>query len=179
MDGLKTESPPPFPYSDARLLPYLQHSFWFLPNVAACRAMANLLAERHNVFWHGHDVVLAAGFARELDVRGKEPASAACTSPVPSVMIGPNSADNTTDQWLADLFLRQRGFRADACSLHEGRRGMQVLDRHDAVWPECLALKRRLSPASRPSCRREIRQILFDHLDQIGEAWEEYFKHDR
>jgi hypothetical protein len=40
---------PPFPYSDVRLLPYLQHSFWFLPNVAACQAMANLLAEKHNV----------------------------------------------------------------------------------------------------------------------------------
>ena len=48
---LKTGTRPPFPYSDARLLPYLQHSFWFLPNVAACHAMANLLAEKHNVFW--------------------------------------------------------------------------------------------------------------------------------
>jgi hypothetical protein len=28
-----------------RLLPYLQHSFWFLPNVAACHAMAKLMAE--------------------------------------------------------------------------------------------------------------------------------------
>jgi hypothetical protein len=27
-----------------RLLPYLKHSFWFLPTVAACHAMANLLA---------------------------------------------------------------------------------------------------------------------------------------
>lgn len=50
---LKTGSRPPFPYSAVRLLPYLQHSFWFLPNVAACHAMANLLAERHNVFWLG------------------------------------------------------------------------------------------------------------------------------
>ncbi len=32
---LKTGTRPPFPYSDVRLLPYLQHSFWFLPNVAA------------------------------------------------------------------------------------------------------------------------------------------------
>ena len=36
---LKTGTRPPFPYSDVRLLPYLQHSFWFLPNVAACHAM--------------------------------------------------------------------------------------------------------------------------------------------
>ena len=47
---------PPFPYSDVRLLPYLQHSFWFLPNVAACHAMANLLAEKHNTFWHDYKV---------------------------------------------------------------------------------------------------------------------------
>ena len=43
------------------LLPYLQHSFWFLPNVAACHAMANLLAEKHNIFWHEYEVVVAAG----------------------------------------------------------------------------------------------------------------------
>ncbi|MEG7787037.1 hypothetical protein U2388_14920, partial [Listeria monocytogenes] len=48
LESLKTGQRPPFPYSDVRLLPYLQHSFWFLPNVAACHAMANLLAERQN-----------------------------------------------------------------------------------------------------------------------------------
>src|SRR5256885_1038361 len=60
VEGLKTGSPPPFPYSDVRLLPYLQHSFWFLPNVAACQAMANLLAEKHNIFWHEYKIVVAA-----------------------------------------------------------------------------------------------------------------------
>jgi hypothetical protein len=39
IEQLKTGARPPFPYSDVRLLPYLQHSFWFLPNVAACHAM--------------------------------------------------------------------------------------------------------------------------------------------
>jgi hypothetical protein len=58
---LKTGTRPPFPYSDVRLLPYLQHSFWYLPNVAACQAMANLLAERHNTFWLGYQVIMAAG----------------------------------------------------------------------------------------------------------------------
>jgi hypothetical protein len=52
---------PPFPYSDARLLPYLQHSFWFLPTVAACQAMENLLAERQNVYWHDYTVLTVAG----------------------------------------------------------------------------------------------------------------------
>ncbi|GAB3470895.1 DEAD/DEAH box helicase family protein [Azotobacter salinestris] len=61
VEHLKTGTRPPFPYSDVRLLPYLQHSFWFLPSVAACHAMANLLAERHNTFWHDYAVVVAAG----------------------------------------------------------------------------------------------------------------------
>ena len=56
VEHLKTGTRPPFPYSDVRLLPYLQHSFWFLPNVAACHAMANLLAEKHNTFWHDYKV---------------------------------------------------------------------------------------------------------------------------
>lgn len=61
VESLKTGTRPPFPYSDVRLLPYLQHSFWFLPDVASCHAMANLLAEKHNIFWHEYDVVVAAG----------------------------------------------------------------------------------------------------------------------
>lgn len=60
-DAMKMGTRPPFPYSDVRLLPYLQHSFWFLPSVAACEAMANLLAEKQNVFWHDYDVLVVAG----------------------------------------------------------------------------------------------------------------------
>src|ERR1035441_555361 len=70
VEGLKTGSPPPFPYSDVRLLPYLQHSFWFLPNVAACHAMANLLAEKHNPFWHDYKFVVAAGASAGKGKRG-------------------------------------------------------------------------------------------------------------
>ncbi len=32
IDAMRMGTRPPFPYSDARLLPYLQHSFWFLPH---------------------------------------------------------------------------------------------------------------------------------------------------
>lgn len=57
VDALKAGTRPPFPYSDTRLLPYLQHSLWMLPRTAACAAMANLLAEPHNAFWHDYTVV--------------------------------------------------------------------------------------------------------------------------
>lgn len=70
---LKIGSRPPFPYSDVRLLPYLQHSFWFLPNVAACHAMANLLAEKQNTFWHEYTVIVAAGVSAGIGLEALPP----------------------------------------------------------------------------------------------------------
>ena len=62
VDNLKLGArKPPFPYSDVRLLPYLNHSFWFLPSVASCHAMASLLAEKQNVFFHDYNVLTVAG----------------------------------------------------------------------------------------------------------------------
>ncbi|AXH01200.1 restriction endonuclease (plasmid) [Deinococcus wulumuqiensis] len=73
VEALKMGTRPPFPYSDSRLLPYLQHSFWFLPDVAACHAMANLMAEKHNTFWHGYDVVVAAGTSAGIGLEALKP----------------------------------------------------------------------------------------------------------
>lgn len=57
VDALKVGTRPPFPYSDARLLPYLRHSLWMLPRTASCAAMVNLLAEPQNAWWHDYQVV--------------------------------------------------------------------------------------------------------------------------
>jgi hypothetical protein len=87
VEFLKTGTRPPFPYSDVRLLPYLQHSFWFLPNVAACHAMANLLAEKQNVFWHDYDAWSPPGPRRASGWTRCRPCarpSAAASTPRPS-----------------------------------------------------------------------------------------------
>ena len=47
---------PPMPFSDTRLLNVLSHTFWFLPNVASCYAMYNLLQQRQNSFYHDYRV---------------------------------------------------------------------------------------------------------------------------
>ncbi len=73
LDEAKLASRPPFPYSDVRLLPYLQHSFWFLPTVAACQAMTNLLAARHNKFWHDYTVLCVAGAKAGIGVDALPP----------------------------------------------------------------------------------------------------------
>ena len=107
---LKAETRPPFPYSDVRLLPYLQHSFWFLPNVAACNAMANLLAERQNVFWHEYAVVVAAGASAGIGLDALPPARRAIGSGFDTKTItlscGKLTTGVTVPQWSSILMLR-------------------------------------------------------------------------
>ena len=107
---LKTGSRPPFPYSDVRLLPYLQHSFWFLPNVAACDAMANLLAEKHNTFWHDYDVIIAAGAKAGIGLDALPPVRKAIGSGFETKTItlscGKLTTGITVPQWSSILMLR-------------------------------------------------------------------------
>ncbi|MBN2701961.1 MAG: DEAD/DEAH box helicase family protein, partial [Methylothermaceae bacterium] len=110
VESLKTGTRPPFPYSDVRLLPYLQHAFWFLPNVAACQAMANLLAEKHNTFWHGYTVVVAAGTAAGIGLDALPPVRSAIDSGFETKTItlscGKLTTGVTVPQWSSILMLR-------------------------------------------------------------------------
>jgi len=54
---------PAMPYSDTRLLNVLTHTLWFLPSVAACYAMRNLLMQKQNSFYHDYKINVAAGAA--------------------------------------------------------------------------------------------------------------------
>lgn len=110
VEHLKTGTRPPFPYSDVRLLPYLQHSFWFLPNVAACHAMANLLAEKQNVFWHDYDVIVAAGANAGIGLEALPPVREAIGSGYDTKTItlscGKLTTGITVPQWSSILMLR-------------------------------------------------------------------------
>jgi hypothetical protein len=109
IEGLKTEKPP-FPYSDVRLLPYLQHSFWFLSNVAACHAMANLLTEKQNIFWHEYEIVVAAGTAAGIGLDALPPVREAIESGFDTKTItlscGKLATGVTVPQWSSMLMLR-------------------------------------------------------------------------
>ena len=49
------------PFTDTRLLNVLSHTFWFLPTVAACHAMNNLIQQRQNKFYQDYQIIVAAG----------------------------------------------------------------------------------------------------------------------
>lgn len=88
VDNLKLGAQkPPMPFSDARLLAVLSHTFWFLPNVAACYAMRNLLAERQNSFFHDYQVVVAAGASAGMGVAALPPVLEAIGDPLKSKSI--------------------------------------------------------------------------------------------
>ncbi|MFQ5592206.1 MAG: DEAD/DEAH box helicase family protein [Phycisphaerae bacterium] len=110
VEHLKTGTRPPFPYSDVRLLPYLQHAFWFLPNVAACHAMANLLAEKHNTFWHEYAVVVAAGASAGIGLYALPPVRRAVGGGFDTKTItlscGKLTTGITVPQWSSILMLR-------------------------------------------------------------------------
>ncbi|HET9137632.1 MAG TPA: GIY-YIG nuclease family protein [Candidatus Kapabacteria bacterium] len=110
VEFLKTGTRPPFPYSDVRLLPYLQHSFWFLPNVAACHAMANLLAERQNIFWHEYDTIVAAGTDAGIGLNALPPVREAIgsgfTTKTITLSCGKLTTGVTVAQWSSILMLR-------------------------------------------------------------------------
>jgi possible uncharacterized restriction enzyme len=68
---------PPMPFSDVRLLGVLQHTFWFLPNVAACFAMRNLIAQKQNRFYHDYEIIVCAGIGAGIGAEALKPVQAA------------------------------------------------------------------------------------------------------
>ncbi len=88
IDNLKLGgSKPPMPFSDARLLNVLSHTFWFLPSVASCYAMKNLLEQRKNTFYHDYEIIVAAGLEAGLGVEALKPVEFAMDNPLKSKTI--------------------------------------------------------------------------------------------
>jgi len=111
IDSLKLRAQkPPMPFSDARLLNVLSHTFWFLPSVAACHAMRNLLAKRQNRFYHDYKVIVAAGNAAGIGVAALPPVRDAMDEPLNSKTItlscGKLITGVTVRPWTGILMLR-------------------------------------------------------------------------
>ncbi len=111
VDNLKLGAQkPPMPFSDARLLGVLSHSFWFLPSVAACHAMRNLLAKKQNRFYHDYKVIVAAGSAAGIGVAALPPVQEAMDDPLTTKTItlscGKLTTGVTVKPWTGILMLR-------------------------------------------------------------------------
>ena len=106
---LRTERPP-MPFSHAPLLRTLTHTFWFLPSVASCYAMRNLLEERQNNFYHSYRVVVAAGVNAGIGVDALPPVLDAMENPLETKTItlscGKLTTGVTVKPWTGIFMLR-------------------------------------------------------------------------
>ncbi len=88
IDNLKLGAKkPPLPFSHAPLLNVLSHTFWFLPSVASCHAMRNLLEQKQNKFYHDYKVIVAAGTGAGIGVAALPPVQKAMEDPLHSKTI--------------------------------------------------------------------------------------------
>lgn len=161
---------PALPYADVRLLNVLQHTLWFLPNVASCYAMKNLLAQRQNVFYHDYTVNLCAGSAAGIGAAALEPVQKSMANPLESKTItlscGKLTTGVTVKPWTGIFMLRnlsspetyfQAAFRVQSPWEIDGENGTKEI-----VKKECyvfdFALDRALKQIADYSCRLNIHE---------------------
>jgi len=111
IDNLKLGAKkPPMPYSDARLLNLLSHTFWFLPSVSSCHAMNVLLKQKQNKFYHDYKVIVAAGNGAGIGVAALPPVKEAMDDPLITKTItlscGKLTTGVTVKPWTGILMLR-------------------------------------------------------------------------
>ena len=116
LDNLKLGAKkPPLPYSDSRFLNILTHTFWFLPSVASCHAMANLLSQKNNVFYHDYKINIAAGPEAGIGVNALPPVLDSMRNPLESKTIT-LSAENlqlcNVKPWTG-IFIAQKPFKPE------------------------------------------------------------------
>ncbi len=101
---------PPMPFSDTRLLNVLSHTFWFLPNVASCNAMFNLLRQKQNTFFHDYKVNLCAGPKAGIGVNALDPVLKSMGDPLSNKTItlscGKLTTGVTVRPWTGIFMLR-------------------------------------------------------------------------
>ena len=159
---------PPMPFSDVTLLSTLTHTLWFLPNVASCEAMANLLAQRQNTFFHDYQVIVAAGSKAGMGVDAVWPVRRAMGDPLATKTItlscGKLTTGVTIKPWSGVLMLRnlkspetyfQTAFRVQSPWTTVTEKGeTQILKQQCYVFD--FALDRALVMVSDYSCRLSV-----------------------
>jgi len=108
LDELKVGKKPPMPYSDTRLLDSLRHTFWFLPSVASCKAMGELL--NNHPFYQEYDVIVCAGNDAGMGVEALKPVRAAIkngfTTKTITLSCGKLTTGVTVPEWGGIFMLR-------------------------------------------------------------------------
>ena len=161
---------PALPFADSRLLNVLQHTLWFLPNVASCHAMANLLADRKNTFYHDYRINVCAGTEAGIGAAALEPVQRSMGDPLETKTItlscGKLTTGVTVKPWTGIFMLRnlsspetyfQAAFRVQSpweVTTDKGQK--EIIKKECYVFD--FALNRALRQISDYSCRLNIHE---------------------
>lgn len=169
VDGLKLGAErPPMPFSDTTLLNVLSHTLWFLPNVASCYAMYNLLKQKQNSFFDDYKIVVCAGTKAGIGLDALRPVLNAMGDPLKTKTItlscGKLTTGVTVRPWAGVFILRnlkspetyfQTAFRVQS--------PWEVINDHgdkEVIKQECyifdFALERALHQIADYSCRLKV-----------------------
>ena len=169
VDGLKLGAErPPMPFSDTTLLNVLSHTLWFLPNIASCYAMYNLLKQKQNNFFSDYKIIVCAGTNAGIGLDALAPVLNAMGDPLKTKTItlscGKLTTGVTVRPWAGVFMLRnlkspetyfQTAFRVQS--------PWEIKDEHgnrEIIKKECyvfdFALERALRQISDYSCRLKV-----------------------
>ena len=172
VDDLKLgqNAKPVMPYSDSRLLSVLTHTLWFLPNVASCYAMYNLLQERQNSFYHDYTINVCAGSKAGVGLAALEPVRESMDPPLETKTItlscGKLTTGVTIKPWTGIFMLRnlsspetyfQAAFRVQSPWTVKQDDGSEVILKENCYIFD-FALDRALREISDYSCRLNIEE---------------------
>ena len=172
IDDLKLgqDKRPPMPFSDTRLLNVLSHTLWFLPNVASCFAMANLIKQKQNKFYHDYKVIVCAGTAAGIGLDALRPVQANMGDPLETKTItltcGKLTTGVTVRPWTGIFMLRnlkspetyfQAAFRVQSPWEVKNEDGGKTIMK-DECYVFDFALDRALRQISDYSCRLDINE---------------------
>ena len=171
-DNLKrtTAEKPVMPFSDIRLLNVLNHTLWFLPNIASCYAMRNLLKQPQNRFYHDYKVLLCAGPAAGIGLNAVKPVRDAMDPPLKTKTItlscGKLTTGVTIKPWTGILILRnlsspetyfQAAFRVQSPWTIKHEDGTEEIIKHDCYIFD-FAVNRALREISDYSCQLNVKE---------------------
>jgi hypothetical protein len=161
---------PPMPYSDIRLLNVLSHTLWFLPNVASCFAMYNLLQQKQNTFYHDYKINVCAGPGAGIGLDALKPVRNSMGNPLEAKTItlscGKLTTGVTVRPWTGVLMLRnlkspetyfQTAFRAQSPWEIKDDLGNSQIIKHECYIFD-FALDRALRQISDYSCRLNVEE---------------------
>ena len=172
VDGLKLGAErPPMPFSDTTLLNVLSHTLWFLPNVASCYAMYNLLRQKQNNFFDDYKIIVCAGTKAGIGLDALAPVKAAMGDPLVTKTItlscGKLTTGVTVRPWAGVFMLRnlkspetyfQTAFRVQSpWEIVNDNGDKEIIKKECYVFD--FALERALHQISDYSCRSKVDDV--------------------